>query len=315
MATYSAVSASEKDADSIVDVSLIDKLDQNPHAIAEGASGAPQIQSAAIADNSITAAKIPSSAVGQSEIASGAVHRSELDTSSGTVTLTGVSGDFVLPGGEYGFYPQVRTETSSDESKAQIAFTFGSTSYITNIFLDGKSSTGGNRDMYARQRYINSSPPVDMGDGNVPLFFFAKLDPSGKVIMTYAADAPPWLYNGPTNTQPDIVLKNGIKKKLMRSIDPATKRVTKDLVNFDADIKNADMEIIPHPFVNDKNVGTIILLDPPATEELLDLHEAGEEVHKLIKDDYIRIGNDSLSRSCPSGVMPVSFRWRDTMSR
>lgn len=48
MATYSAVSAGEKDADSPINVGLIDKLDQNPHAIAEGASGAPRIKKAAI---------------------------------------------------------------------------------------------------------------------------------------------------------------------------------------------------------------------------------------------------------------------------
>lgn len=312
MATYSAVSASEKDADSVVDVSLIDKLDQNPHAIAEGASGAPKIQSAAINDNAITAAKIASNAVGQSEIASGAVHRSELDTSSGTVTLTGSSGDFILPGGEYGFYPQIRTEANSDDSIANIAGSVGSTAYITNIFLNGLSGVGNpNQDMYARQRYINSSPPINLGDGNVPLFFFAKVDSSGNVIMSYSADVPPWLYNGPTNAQPDVVMKDGIKKKVSRTIDPVTKRVKKAFVDFDADLKNADMEIIPHPFMGDKNDGTVILLDPPSTEELLDLHESGEEVHKLIKDDYIRIDNQELNRCRPQGVMSVGFKWRN----
>lgn len=312
MATYSAVSASEKDADSVVDVSLIDKLDQNPHAIAEGASGAPKIQSAAINDNAITAAKIASSAVGQSEIASGAVHQSELDTSSGTVTLTGSSGNFVLPGGEYGFYPQVKTEAGNDESIALIAKSLGNTLYATQIYLDGIDSGGSHADMYARQRYINSSPPIDLGDGDIPLFFFAHLDANGNIIGSYSADVPPWLYNGPTNAQPDIVMKDGIKKKVIRTIDPVTKRVTKELVDFDADLKNADMEIIPHPFIGDTNDGTIILLDPPSTEELLDLHEAGESVHKLIRDDYIRIGNERLQRCGPSCVMPVSFKWKLT---
>jgi hypothetical protein len=48
MATYSAVTAGQKDADSPINVSLIDKLDQNPHAMFEGASGAPKLQPAAI---------------------------------------------------------------------------------------------------------------------------------------------------------------------------------------------------------------------------------------------------------------------------
>lgn len=48
MAVYSAVAGGEKDAESPVDENLIDKLDQNPEAIAEGASGAPRIQTAAM---------------------------------------------------------------------------------------------------------------------------------------------------------------------------------------------------------------------------------------------------------------------------
>lgn len=312
MATYSAVSASEKDADSIVDVSLIDKLDQNPHAIAEGASGAPKIQSAALDSDIVTAAKIAANAVGQSEIASGAVHRSELDTSSGTVGSSSATGSlFTLPGGEYGFYPQITTLNTSDRMTAQIASNNSTgSSYGTRIFL--VSNEDPDEGAWARQRYINSSPPIDMGDGNVPLFFFAKVDSFGRVIMSYSADVPPWLYNGPTNAAPDFVMKNGIKKKVIRNIDPVTKRVTKELVDFDSDLKNADMEIIPHPFMGDKNAGTIILLDPPSTEELLDLHEAGEEIHKLIKDDYIRIDNKKLNRCGPQGVMPVGFKWRLT---
>lgn len=58
MATYSAVTAGEKDADSPINVSLIDKLDQNPLAIAEGASGAPKIQTAAIQDDAVTNDKL-----------------------------------------------------------------------------------------------------------------------------------------------------------------------------------------------------------------------------------------------------------------
>lgn len=48
MATYSAVSASEKDADSPVNVGLLDKLDQNPIAMFEGAVGAPRLKAAAL---------------------------------------------------------------------------------------------------------------------------------------------------------------------------------------------------------------------------------------------------------------------------
>lgn len=68
MATYSAVTAGEKDADSPINVSLIDKLDQNPLAIAEGASGAPKIQNAAFDDNSIAASRLVDDSVGNTQL-------------------------------------------------------------------------------------------------------------------------------------------------------------------------------------------------------------------------------------------------------
>ena len=68
MATYSAVGAGEKDADSPINVSLIDKLDQNPHAIAEGASGAPKIKNAAFDNNTIDAGKLSDATVTQTQL-------------------------------------------------------------------------------------------------------------------------------------------------------------------------------------------------------------------------------------------------------
>ncbi len=311
MAIYIAVSESEKDADSIVDVSLIDKLDQNPHAIAEGASGAPKIQSAALDSDIVTAAKIAANAVGQSEIASGAVHQSELDTSSGIVSVSDGAADLTLPGGQYGFYPQLRADNGdiTISLDARLANDVDSATYAANIYLSVSGSS--TPDGYARQRYVNSSPPIDLGDGDIPLFFFAMMR-GGKMFATYAADVPPWLYNGPTNTRPDEVLKSGKKLQWRRTIDPTTKRVTKEKIEITQAIKNADMGIIPHPFPKSSKNDSIVLLDPPSTDELLDLHEAGEEVHKLIKDDYIRIGNERLQRCGPDGVMPVSFKWRLT---
>jgi hypothetical protein len=48
MATYRNIASTETDADSPVTVQLMDALRQNPEAIAEGASGAPQVQPAAL---------------------------------------------------------------------------------------------------------------------------------------------------------------------------------------------------------------------------------------------------------------------------
>ena len=53
MATYTAIAASQKDTNSPVDTTLIDRLDQNPHAMFEGASGSPRLQNAAVNTNTV----------------------------------------------------------------------------------------------------------------------------------------------------------------------------------------------------------------------------------------------------------------------
>ena len=54
------------------------QLDANLDALAEGANGAPKIQSAAIDTDAVTATKIGAGQVGSSEIAASAVKQSEL---------------------------------------------------------------------------------------------------------------------------------------------------------------------------------------------------------------------------------------------
>ena len=69
MATYNAVSASEKDADSIVDENLIDKLDQNVEGAFSGL--APfKLLNAALPDDVITNRTMADNAVGNDELIS-----------------------------------------------------------------------------------------------------------------------------------------------------------------------------------------------------------------------------------------------------
>ena len=55
MATYRTIAASEVDADSPVTATLMEALAENPTAIAEGASGAPPIEDAALDTTATTA--------------------------------------------------------------------------------------------------------------------------------------------------------------------------------------------------------------------------------------------------------------------
>lgn len=271
------------------------QLYDNITALANGDSGAPEIIQAALE--------------------AGAIHQGELDTSLGEVSaLSGAAGNKTLAGGSYGFYPQIKAgDTFDDIDSVTISGAYANpgTTYLTNIYLDPAAG----HDVLAQQCYINSSPPIDLGDGDVPLFVFLEVDPAtGLVVGTYAADVPPWLYNGPTITTPNY--KGGDRTKKMRRevrIDPATGEPREVIYEVTMDVKNADMELIRHPFPG--TARKVVLLDPPATEKLKALHDAGESTALLFKKEYVLFDNSPLNRKAPPGVMPVSFRWKNTGGR
>lgn len=315
-----SISNTAIDQDSPITVSLMTALRDNPAAIANGDAGAPRIQNAALATNSVTSVKIASGAVTNSEIAVGAVQQSSISTSIGEVSQTsqfGVGSLLALPGGSYGFYPQLRITFGSVNAVISSA----SSTYTTGIrFLYSFSHThdGGNApadwsdttaDGYAQQRYINSSPPYNIGDGDVPLFVYALVGGDGQIKSTYAADVPPWAYNGPTSVTAHRQCKvTGRKFQIVKSFN----RESGELEFFEREVcdavKNADMVLIPHPFCDINNDDRVILLEPCATEKLLLMQQAGDSIGELLRSRYLRLGNDIKCRS-PSGVQPVSFKF------
>lgn len=147
------------------------QLQDNLTAVAQGLSGAPALV--------FPAASI---AQGQLKTTTGAVS---------TVSTTYVL--LTLPGGEYGFYPQLKRNDANNDSLAQImGISTTSTSYVTVISLLTGSST-----VYAQQRYIQASPPYKIGDTNWGHFLFLlRKITTGEVVSSYEAEDPPWAYNG-----------------------------------------------------------------------------------------------------------------------
>lgn len=104
-----------------------------------------------------------------------------LKTSIGSVQG---SGNLTLPGGEYGFYPQVKKGDGTYVS-AQIALILSSTSYVTNISLQ----LNGGSYVYAQQRYITSS-------GEVHWIFILKDKSTSKTLAAWQAPDHPCFGNG-----------------------------------------------------------------------------------------------------------------------
>lgn len=235
-------------------------------------------------------------------------------SSNATTSTTGINQ--TMTGGTYSFYPQTNTGSGASMTAA-IASVNTSTTAVANIFI--KTSDGAVQAHWSN-RYISASPPYNpWGTGDIPLFIFMWIDSLGKIIATSAAEDPPWAYNGPTNIIPDYYI-NGIgygkapitKAQQTALRNPAQRdQVIAQLksrpdIEITQAIKNADMDLIPHPwsFGNDLTGATLLMLDTvsPIGQQLYDLHRAGEDITELLHNDYIRVNSTPLPGPAPKGV-------------
>jgi hypothetical protein len=104
------------------------------------------------------------------------VGQSELKTTTGEVSWSSGAGeDKTLPGGEYGFYPQIKGTDIDYGFFARSDYSAGS--YTTNMCLEGSATS------YAKQRYVTAS-----GHDHWIFLLVAKIDfekslPNGKTII------------------------------------------------------------------------------------------------------------------------------------
>lgn len=257
----------------------------------------------------------------------------EVSTADTTMTTS------TLPGGTYGFYPQLKAGISAYYAAAmagyqnvnvatQVTPSALTASYVTNITL---CSFAGGGTLYAQQRYIQASPPYDLGDGEIPLFVFVKLNALGDVLATYSAPEAPWHYNGPTDIKAErydsghrgyrkvkqFIAEHG-SIQAARQAGMTRAQIAQALANspmieieITQAMKNADMGLIPHPFGTLNAGETVVLLDPvsPFVDRASRLHESGESICELLHSGDIVIGNTDLPRNKPSGVLAVAPRW------
>ncbi len=134
--------------------------------------------------------------VDSTQIAVSAVRQTELKTSSGSVdTSYGDPVDKTLPGGEYGFYPQLKSSSTEylawwgyDYKDAKAAWTArtSNTSYATTICICAHTDP---HTTYIRQRYVSSS-------GEIHWFFIQRGVNSKTVMSVWQAPDHPCFGNG-----------------------------------------------------------------------------------------------------------------------
>lgn len=245
------------------------------------------------------------------------IGQGDLRTSIGVVSRSSIGTSYLLlPGGEYGFYPRSWRSGNNLGSVSvgilqNALYSLVSTAPNSYISLTCQNNITASPTVNAQQRYITSSPPYDLGDGDVGGFFFALVNNDGEIVSTYLADAPPWAYNGPTSVKADKICRaTGRKFRTVpkkRTLEQIMDGAPLEFVDQEITqkIKNADMGVIPHPFGEIPEGHHVVLLDPmdDRVRKLIDFQNAGgsEEVSDYISKGKFRLGAE-CKRHCPKGV-------------
>jgi hypothetical protein len=260
----------------------------------------------------------------QLAIENAAVGRAQLKstTGSGSIGFSTAPATYSLAGGTYAWWTA---------SAATAAASFGNSDTAAgNIGIVG--TAGGT--FYVDERYIQASPPYDLGNGEVPLFVWALVDRSGAIRGTQVAPDPTWAYHGPTNITPQFWRGDRpfrrYPKAAGRALDCALRdrdlmtRILERQVPIEwiereitQEIKNADMVAFPHPFTaNDLSDCTVVLLDPVGglCERLqaIQADQGARSVRDLLLSDYLRLDNQPLDCVTPPGVTAVRAKFLDT---
>ena len=287
----------------------------------------------------IDTAGFTAAAVDQAAIGASAVGQGELKTTTGEVSTVSTNATpLTLAGGEYGFFPQVRHSAGGGAGAAlfggiNTTTASNSTSFVTIILINANSSGTA----YGQQRYVQASPPYDLGNGDIPLFVFLAVRPDGTVVHGYLAEDPPWANNGPTDIRADYFRGGKAYQKIRAPIlftaesfikAPESEqrillsqRLAQPMVEVEItqQIKQADMPLIPHPFTStDLADLTIVLVDPTSNlcaglRELCRENDGSESVLSLFHSRSILIDNTAMPGVfVPPDVMPVKARWKIT---
>lgn len=331
--------------------SLLKKLRDNPIEIAAGPSGAPPFENAAFQDNEIDFVKVPITSIPANKIQANTITeakfgstlkqnhlKTELFTATFQVdkTIVNPAGLYMLGWKNYWIAPQV--PASGDTY--MISFGGGSLEIpgfpddppLSNLgpigiaFIDLDYKTASSFPLAGIDvRFFSASPPYNLGNGDIPLFIFCKVDSNGAILGTWVSPDPPWAYNGPTIITPQFK-RNGKSYRFRRKVPFTRQQALTDPEKMEAyldafgdpkaieeyeitqTIKNADMDLIPHGWATKRQDESIVLIDPVGefTERLKLMREDNDDFPAMLSRGYVKLDNSPISGAiAPPGVMPV----------
>jgi hypothetical protein len=272
---------------------------------------------------------LSASSVSQSRLKTATSAQSSAITGSSFVGIT-------RTGGNYALSDSLGATYASDTA-------FGSSIYSAyqNISIVGIQNLATiNGTVYYNHRYVQASPPYNLGDGDVPMFIQLMVDRStGLVAGHCVAPDPIWANNGPTNCQPEVHnesgvgfvrRKDGVSKELMqraiRGDDSAMEEIRSKqtiLVEVNDELKNADMNVVPHCWVDlDLAKYSVVTVDPVGALGLhaFDLMETDNDAYMEfasllapeVFEQYFILDNTPLQRNAPTIAPASAVRWKLT---
>lgn len=314
MTDWVTLTSDELGSDKIFTSPTATALYENVLAAFEKALGAPQL-----AALYVVTAMLDDLAVSEAKLAAAAVSQSKCKTA------TGSAGSSINPGSNdqillnpYCFFPMIH-------ATSQLVWVGGHGTDAANpdaprLLLH--NSSGSNQNWDVDWRYIASSPPYDLGDGQVAGFIYAVPGASGEVSGIWAAPDPPW---GP-RLGSVVVDRDGRAWRMVRrsafdledvkagrcSIEGlvrARREATWDRVEIAKASKLEGMDKAPHPFPG--SAGPVVLIDPmEGLAELLLDHDGGAREVTALRHHLV-IDNEPLERAAPPGVQVCRARLRN----
>ena len=276
--------------------------------------------SEAVTSDTIRAGAVDQTAVGDAAIGQGEL---KTTTASGSISVEpNADGTYALAGHTYSWW------TASGTSSDTVLMAWGGVNTAAGVIGVFNDYDSGNRSFYVDERFIQSSPPWDsFGLGEVCLFVYILLNrTTGEIEGTQISPEPIWAYHGPTIITPHGTDKAGNKYRRVQSFPYRLKEALADRAKMeeykaalatpvyenkiiDQDYKNADMDIIPHPFGNITANQQVVILEPTGLlcDQLGMMHDAGEN----IRDDILLAKYVNITRTVidaprvPAGVLLV----------
>lgn len=279
--------------------------------------------------------------VDTNKLANGAINQQKLETAAETHSTVSTTGEeFLTIGGAYSFQSLQAINTATGNNAMLTTLTISSIEVISRALgnIDGANNyvrritLAVNNATYIasnRSRYVQASPPYDIGNGDIPLFMYALINSSGEIESISTAPDPVWAYNGRNSINPSLRYRKKGKQNYFymkkqrpdRELDFAAWResfenpkiITEVETEITHAVKNQDMDQVPHPFIgNDLTGKTVVLIDPVGNlcDCLFEMHEEGEDVHDIIRN-YLDVKNIPISGAVtPEGLMTVKANWK-----